>query len=78
MNVVTDNRWQAARLMGLVSDVNDQCERVARNGPEPVYAEEKLGFALRQLARALAIIGMTPSEIRDAADTAAQSELDRW
>ena len=46
MNVLTDNRWQAARLMGLVSDVNDQCERLTRNGPEPVYAEEKHGFAV--------------------------------
>ena len=64
--------------MGLVDDISDQCERVARNGPEPTYAGEKLEFALHQLARALVITGMTPSEIRDTAVDAAQRELERW
>jgi hypothetical protein len=78
MRALTANGWRDNRLMGLVEDVSDQCERIARNGPEPNYAYEKLEFALHQLARALVVTGMTPSEISDAAADAAQREVDRW
>lgn len=78
MTALTDNRWRDARLIGLVEGINDQCQRVTLNGPEPTYAGEKLEVALHQLARALVITGMTPTEIRDAAADAARKELDRW
>jgi hypothetical protein len=78
MTLRAANRWRDARLMGLVADINDQCQRVARNGPEPTYAGEELEFAVRELARALVITGMTPTEIRRAATHAAEGELTRW
>lgn len=78
MTVQASNQWRDRRLLGLVEDINDQCQRVARNGPEPTYAGEKLEFALHQLARALVITGMTPTEIRDTAADAARRELEWW
>lgn len=78
MKALMVDRWRGTRLMRLVEDINDQCQRVARNGPEPAYAGEKLEFALHQLACALVITGMTAAEIRDVAADAAQREVERW
>jgi hypothetical protein len=66
------------RLVEMVEDAADHCQRVIRNGPEPTYANEKLSFAFRRLAGALVLIGWTPTEIRDAAAKAAESEADTW
>jgi hypothetical protein len=62
------------RLMTLVDDVGDMA-RVLSNGPEPHYAEEKLGFALEQRARALAIVGWSGDVIAVQAAKAAQREV---
>ena len=64
------------RLIEMVEDAADHCQRLIRNGPEPTYAHEKLGFAFRRLASALVLIGWTPSEIREAAAKAADREAE--
>jgi hypothetical protein len=64
------------RLVEMVEDAAEHCQRVIRNGPERTYANEKLSFAFRRLASALVLIGWTPSEIRDAAAKAADREAE--
>jgi hypothetical protein len=78
MTARRDRQRAETRLTELVDDVADMCRRVLQNGPEPSYADEKLGFALRQLATALVIIGWTRNQIRDIATEAAESESQRW
>ena len=62
------------RLMTLVDDVGDMVVRVLGNGPEPHYAEEKLGFALERLAAPLVHLHWSPEVIAEHAGTSAQRE----
>lgn len=45
-------------LHDAVDDIADMAQRVQATGPEPVYASEKLAFAVFKAAEALALCGV--------------------
>src|SRR6516162_9290945 len=53
--------WQA--LMDAADAIADMARRVQLNGPEPVYAGEKLGHALYKAAEGLALCGVEIDEV---------------
>jgi len=50
-------------LMGAADAIADMAQRVQLNGPEPVYASEKLGHALYKAAEGLALCGVEIDEV---------------
>jgi hypothetical protein len=54
-------------LMGAADAIADMAQRVQLNGPEPVYASEKLGHALYMAAEGLALCGDQLHEVVDQA-----------
>ena len=50
-------------LMDAVEAIADMARRVQLNGPEPVYASEKLGHALYKAAEGLALCGVEIDEV---------------
>lgn len=49
-------------LIDAVDAIADMAQRVQMNGPETVYASEKLAFALYRAAEALALCGVELEE----------------
>ena len=47
-----------AELMGAADAIADMTQRVQLNGPEPIYASEKLSHARYKAAEALALCGV--------------------
>jgi hypothetical protein len=52
-------------LIDAVDAIADMAQRVQLNGPEPVYASEKLGRALSKAAEGLALCDVELEEIAD-------------
>ena len=50
-------------LMDVADAIADMARRVQLNGPEPVYASEKLGHALYKAAEGLALCGVEIDEV---------------
>lgn len=50
-------------LMDVAEAIADMARRVRLNGPEPVYASEKLGHALYKAAEGLALCGVEIDEV---------------
>jgi hypothetical protein len=50
-------------LMDAADAIADMAQRVQVNGPEPVYASEKLGHALYKAAEGLALCGVEIDEV---------------
>ena len=50
-------------LMDAADAIADMARRVQLNGPEPVYASEKLGHALYKAAEGLAVCGVEIDEV---------------
>jgi hypothetical protein len=50
-------------LMDATDSIADMAQRVQLNGPEIVYASEKLGHALYKSAEALALCGVELEEV---------------
>src|SRR6516162_2452710 len=50
-------------LMDAADAIADMARRVQLNGPEPVYASEKLGHALYKAAEGLALCGVEIDEV---------------
>jgi len=50
-------------LMGAADAIADMAQRVQLNGPEPVYASEKLGHALYKAAEGLALCDVELEEV---------------
>ena len=50
-------------LMGAADAIADMAQRVQLNGPEPVYASEKLSFALYKAAEGLALCDVELAEV---------------
>lgn len=50
-------------LMDVAEAIADMARRVQLNGPEPVYASEKLGHALYKAAEGLALCGVEIDEV---------------
>ena len=50
-------------LLELADDVRDMGARVLRNGAEPCYASEKLGWAAERAVCALALLGWRREDI---------------
>jgi hypothetical protein len=55
--------------------VADMAQRVQLNGPEPVYASEKLGHALYKAAEGLALCDTTLEEVTEEARRGHQNGL---
>ena len=53
----------AQALTDAADAIGDMAQRVQRNGPEPVYASEKLGHALYKAAEGLALCGVEIDEV---------------
>jgi hypothetical protein len=53
----------AQALMDAADAIADMARRVQLNGPEPVYASEKLGHALYKAAEGLALCGVEIDEV---------------
>ena len=54
-------------LMGAADAIADMAQRVQLNGPEPVYASEKLSYALFKAAEGLALCDVEFAEVREEA-----------
>lgn len=54
-------------LMDAADAIADMAQRVQLNGPEPVYASEKLGHALYKAAEGLALCGVELDEVTEEA-----------
>jgi len=54
-------------LMGAADAIADMAQRVQLNGPEPVYASEKLGHALYKAAEGLALCDVELEEVAEEA-----------
>lgn len=54
-------------LMGAADAIADMAQRVQLNGPEPVYASEKLSYALFKAAEGLALCEVEFAEVREEA-----------
>jgi hypothetical protein len=54
-------------LIGAADAIADMAERVQLNGPEPVYASEKLGHALYKAAEGLALCDVELEEVAEEA-----------
>jgi len=63
-------------LMDAAEAIADMARRVQRNGPEPVYATEKLGHALYKAAEGLALCGVEIDEVT--AEVCGGHEHGRW
>ena len=57
----------AEELMGAADAIADMAQRVQLNGPEPVYASEKLCYALFKAAEGLALCEVEFAEVREEA-----------
>jgi hypothetical protein len=53
----------AQALMDTADAIADMAQRVQLNGPEPMYASEKLGHALYKAAEGLALCGVEIDEV---------------
>ena len=54
-------------LMGAADAIADMAQRVQLNGPEPVYASEKLSYALFKAAEGLALCDVELEEVAEEA-----------
>jgi hypothetical protein len=54
-------------LIDAVDAITDMAQRVQLNGPEPVYASEKLGLALSRAAEGLALCDVELDEVAEEA-----------
>ena len=54
-------------LMGAADAIADMAQRVQLNGPEPVYASEKLSYALFKAAEGLALCDVELEEVTEEA-----------
>ena len=54
-------------LMGAADAIADMAQRVQLNGPEPIYASEKLSHALYKAAEGLALCGAELHEVTEEA-----------
>jgi hypothetical protein len=54
-------------LIGAVDAIADMAQRVQLNGPEPVYASEKLEHALSKAAEGLALCDVDLDEVAEGA-----------
>jgi hypothetical protein len=55
------------QLMGAADAIADMAQRIQLNGPEPVYASEKLGHALYNAAEGLALCDVELEEVTEVA-----------
>ena len=63
-------------LMGAADAIADMAQRVQLNGPEPVYASEKLGHALYKAAEGLALCDVELEEVAE--ETRRGHQHGRW
>ena len=54
-------------LMGAADAIADMAQRVQLNGPEPVYASEKLSYAVFKAAEGLALCDVELAEVTEEA-----------
>jgi hypothetical protein len=54
-------------LLAAADAIADMAQRVQLNGPEPVYASEKLGHALYKAAEGLALCDVELAEVEEEA-----------
>ena len=54
-------------LMGAADAIADMAQRVQLNGPEPVYASEKLSYAVFKAAEGLALCDVELTEVTEEA-----------
>ena len=57
----------AEELMGAADAIADMAQRVQLNGPEPVYASEKLSYAVFKAAEGLALCNVDLAEVTEEA-----------
>jgi hypothetical protein len=78
MTAQRDRQRADERPAEMIEDFADMCRRVLQNGPERSYADEKLAFGVRRLARAPVIIGWRSELVCDAAAETAERGGERW